>query len=230
MAAAEARWGAGVLAVLPGRWDFRVARPVQAETGDWIHDGWEAWEHLPGRTDPTRWNAALDAGIAFHRSLAGIARPEFLDERDNPWTRADRIAWGDSDAADDPVLVTLMELRRPVRTDAQLVHGDLLGNVLYASGLPPAIIDWSAYWRPTGWAAAVIAVDAMCWHGADTGLADRWSWIPDWEQVLLRALLFRMLTDQEFARARGRGLDVHTAYLPVANDVISRAQAASAVC
>jgi hypothetical protein len=49
---------------------------------------------------------------------------------------------------------------------AQLVHGDLGGNVLFAPSLAPAIIDFSPYWRPPGYAEAVAAVDAFLWFGA----------------------------------------------------------------
>jgi hypothetical protein len=49
---------------------------------------------------------------------------------------------------------------------AQLVHADLGGNVLFAPGLAPAIIDFSPYWRPPGYAEAVAAVDAFLWFGA----------------------------------------------------------------
>jgi len=36
---------------------------------------------------------------------------------------------------------------------SQLIHSDLGGNVLFHDQLPPAIIDFSAYWRPVGWGA-----------------------------------------------------------------------------
>ena len=36
------------------------------------------------------------------------------------------------------------------------MHGDLTGNVLFAEGLPPAILDLSLYFRPPGFATAVV--------------------------------------------------------------------------
>ncbi|WP_327326924.1 hypothetical protein OG735_33755 [Streptomyces sp. NBC_01210] len=45
--------------------------------------------------------------------------------------------------------------------------------VLFEPGLPPAIIDWPPYWRPAGWASAVVAVDALCWYEAEAALLDR---------------------------------------------------------
>ena len=77
---------------------------------------------------------------------------------------------------------------------AQVVHGDLIGNVLFAPDASPAIIDWPAYWRPPGWAAAVVVVDALCWHGAPAQVVDRWDHLPAWDQMLIRALIYRIAT------------------------------------
>ncbi|WP_091039103.1 aminoglycoside phosphotransferase [Glycomyces harbinensis] len=218
----ESRWRASVLEAVADTGRFRVARPVRAASGDWLHGGWEAWRHAEGRTDPKRWDDALDAGAAFHEALAGVARPAFLDDRDDWWSRADRVSWDLEAVEEHPTLEPLMRARRPVGAAAQAVHGDLLGNVLYAPGLPPAVIDWAPYWRPAGWAAAVAVVDALCWHGAGGSLlagAER----SDWPQMLLRALLFRMITDREAGRAGGGEWHPHPAYAPVAALVIAAA-------
>jgi hypothetical protein len=103
----------------------------------------------------------------------------------------------------------------------------VLGNVLYTPGEPPTMIDWAPYWRPTSWAAAVAVVDALCWHGADEALVQRWSSLEHWGQMLLRALLFRMITDLESSRAAGRPWRPHPAYAPVARLVLARAGSAS---
>ena len=47
-----------------------------------------------------------------------------------------------------PEVARLVAARRSVDAVSQLVHGDLSGNVLLAHGLPPAVIDFSPYWRP----------------------------------------------------------------------------------
>jgi prepilin-type processing-associated H-X9-DG protein len=69
------------------------------------------------------------------------------------------VAWGERDpasvlaAAPAPLngqLRSLLAARRPVHLPAQLIHGDLGGNVLFADGEPPAVIDFSPYWRPAG--------------------------------------------------------------------------------
>lgn len=72
------------------------------------------------------------------------------------------------------------------------MHGDLFGNVLFAGSAPPAVVDITPYWRPTAWAAAVVAVDAVSWGGADTGLLADWAHLAEWPEMLRRALMFRL--------------------------------------
>lgn len=191
----ETSWRAGVLCHLPETAGFRVARPVAAADGSWCAGGWEAWRMVGGTADPHRPDEVIRAGEAFHAAVAHLPRPRFLGVRDNAWSRADRLAWGESEEGPDfPLLRPLLAARRPVAAPAQIVHGDLLGNVLFATDAPPAIIDWPPYWRPASWASAVVAVDALCWWDADPALLERWSHLPDWTQLLVRALVFRIAT------------------------------------
>lgn len=222
--AVEVRWRALALDSLPDSERVRIARPMRAASGDWLHDGWEAWRHVPGRTYLTRCDDAVEAGTAFHELLAGVPRPDFLATRDNWWSRGDRVSWDLDAVAEVSTLRPLMEARVAVSGDEQLVHGDLLGNVLYEPGLPPAIIDWAPYWRPTSWASAVAVIDGLCWHGAEAELVQRWAHLAVWPQMLLRALLYRMITDLEVARSRGEDWEPHPAYEPVAALILEQVE------
>lgn len=108
------------------------------------------------------------------------------------------MAWGEQSIEaylSIPVVRTLAALRRPVVAPAQLIHGDLTGNVLFLDGNTPAVIDLSLYWRPVAYAAGIVVADALVWEGADERLlttADEW---PDFAQCFVRALLFRIVTD-----------------------------------
>lgn len=181
----------------------RVAAPVPATDGSWVVGGWAATPFLEGEPAGWRWAEALDAGRALHRAWARLPRPSFLDRRRSPWDTGDRMAWGD-----EPLVVagdgrrTLVErlaaaLEGPVVEPFQLVHGDLGGNVLLADGLPPAVIDLSPYWRPPGWALAVVAVDALVWSDADP---DDGAFAALDRQMLLRAMLYRLVTDDVLGR------------------------------
>lgn len=215
--AAETDWRAEVLSALPASPHFRVALPVRAADGGWTAEGWEAWQYVAGQPDPHRPADVLRTAAAFHAALADVPRPGFLDTRQGPWSYGARVAWaeppldgeacdsahGDTDVA--ALIAQLTAARRPfavaTTSTPQVVHGDLLGNVLFADGLPPAVIDWPPYWYPAGWAAAVVVVDALLWYRAgpavlalgpagDGRIADPAAWA----QLLVRALLFRLAT------------------------------------
>lgn len=217
--APETRWRADVLATLPDSTEFRVARPARALNGAWIVEGWEATVLVAGEPDVSRPDDVLRAGAAFHAAIAHLPRPTFLDRRDDPWVFGDRVAWDELPLRASPtamdLLAPLIRSRRPVEAVFQVVHGDLLGNVLFAEGHPPAIIDWAAYWRPAFWASAVVVVDALCWYGAVPELADRWMCLPEWGQMLVRALIYRIVTDDAALGSIGWTRARVLAYRPV---------------
>lgn len=225
--AAETLWRAEILARLPESAEFRVARPARARNGQPMAHGWEASQYVPGEPDVSRPDDILRAGAAFHAATASIPRPAFLDRRDDPWSYADRVAWDELPVRTGPAARALLEpllaARDPVAITSQVVHGDLAGNVLFADGLPPAIIDWPAYWRPTSWACAVIVADALCWHGAPPELAARWSHLPCWGQMLVRALIYRIVTDEACLGPAGWTTDRTGAYRPVVDLAVSYA-------
>ncbi|WP_238151166.1 TIGR02569 family protein [Kribbella sindirgiensis] len=222
---AEAGWRAEVLSALPESEDFRVARPVRARDGEWVAFGWEASELLVGATDVRRQDEVLTAGAAFHEAVSGLPRPDFIDTRHDPWADGDRVAWREQSVDGSPAYVELVRplvaAWRPVELVAQVVHGDLPGNVMFADGLPPAIIDWPVYWRPPSWAAAVAVADALCWYGAEPELAARWAHLPEWGQMLVRALIYRMTTDDLANGAETWTTTRRSAYAPVIDLALS---------
>jgi prepilin-type processing-associated H-X9-DG protein len=86
------------------------------------------------------------------------------------------------------------------------VHGDLSGNVLFADGRPPAIIDFSPYWRPAAYADAIVAVDGLLWFDADPELLRLADSSQDFPQLLVRAQIFRLVALNEGARGEGADL------------------------
>ena len=188
---------------------FRVAPPVRSRHGDLVVAGWTAWKHLEGE-HAERWDDIVAVGERFHGALAGRERPSFVARRIDRWAVADRRVWGDVSVpiqtltrvtpGDDhtyeallagaKALAALLRARGAISAPSQVVHGDLSGNVLFADGLPPAIIDVSPFWRPPAYASAIVAVDAALWHGADPALLDAHP-----GPMLTRALLFRLLVE-----------------------------------
>ncbi|WP_231954269.1 hypothetical protein [Actinoplanes derwentensis] len=110
------------------------------------------------------------------------------------------MAWAESDAVFRPEFTALAARLRGAldsadeREPAQLIHGDLAGNILFAPLLPPAVIDVSPYWRPVSFAEGMIVADALCWHDGPPDLPARLG-VP--VSAVARALLFRMVTTNE---------------------------------
>lgn len=195
--AETAAWTAGVLTGV--REDgFRIARPVRTDTGAWVRDGWSAFERVQGehRLRGGPWPEVVDLSDRFHHALRQVERPPFLDHRDNVFAAADRIAWGErAFDAPEPLKATfsrLEQLARPVTLPDQVVHADLAGNLLFADGMAPAVIDFSPYWRPAAYATAQVVVDAVLWYDAGLDLTAHAADIPQLEQVVVRALRFRL--------------------------------------
>lgn len=180
---------------------FRVARLRRARDGSALVDGWCAWEHVEGSHEERRWAEVIAVGERFHAALAGVSRPALIDARTDHWAIGDRVAWGELPAArfaHVKHLPRLLAALRPIDEPSQLVHGDLTGNVLFARGLPPAVIDFSPYWRPTAFATAVVVGDALAWEGADESLLAAVEHVDDFPQFLLRALIYRIVVDALF--------------------------------
>lgn len=192
-------WQARVLEGLVDRDDFRVAPPIQAQDGSLCVAGWTCWPYLAGAHPRRGWPEVIAAGEAFHAALAQLPRPGFLDDRTDDWAIADRVAWGelplDGGERGGPIGALARRLA-PVDQDSQLIHGDLTGNVLLHRHLPPAIIDFSPYWRPATYASAIVVADALLWHEADTSVTDGAEGVADLPQMLLRAMLFRLVTER----------------------------------
>jgi uncharacterized protein (TIGR02569 family) len=193
-------WVCEVYDAWPADAGVRVPQPVRAAAGSWAVGGWAAHRWVEGRTarvaeDPAAFRRTAEA---FHAAVAGLDRPGFLADRDDPWTFGDRVAFEEEepvgpDAVLD-LLRPLLEGRRPLDLPSQPVHGDLGGNVLRHPGLPDAVIDWPPYFRPRGFALAVVAGDAVAWEDAPPELLEAWADEPAWDQLLVRALAYRVAT------------------------------------
>ena len=187
---AEATWVAETLSALVVD-EIRTPRPIRSSDGRWVIDGWSAWDRVSGRP-ALRWNDILAAGRALHAATRSLERPALLDTRMHAWAKADRMAWDEQPAPASDLASQLLTCLRPLELESQIVHGDLTRNVLFAEGEPPAVIDFSPYWRPPGWALAIVVVDAVVWHGAPYELADALGDEVEADQLLARAALFRL--------------------------------------
>ncbi len=187
---------------------FRVAKPIRARDGSWMVDGWIAEHFLEGsHATAADMPEIIEAVTNFHRALVGIPLPEYRTKDNSMWDRADIWAWGEVPDDIDPELyamaLELQALKQPVALPDQLIHGDLnLNNILIAENLPPAIIDLTPYFHPAEFALAVTAY----WEGPYKGnieILEQFRHIPEFKQMLIRAGLRMMLTQQDSKQAKG---------------------------
>jgi uncharacterized protein (TIGR02569 family) len=193
----------------------RLARPVRSTDGRYVVSGWRADTFVAGQPEP-RHDEVVSAAVRLHEATGKLERPRFLTQGpETPWAdvdvfiAADRAAWEERPLQSVPptarvapptadgqrsieLINQLAALRRPTKSPNQLVDGDLYGTVLFAGAAAPGITDITPYWRPASWAAGVVVVDALSWGEADEGLIERWNALPEWPQMLLRALMFRL--------------------------------------
>ena len=187
---------------------LRLVLPVPARDGRLVVDGWAATRFEPGTT-PCHDLATLRATAhLLHARLASAVptRPDGLDARTDQWAVADRQAY-DTDAAlraarerEEPGLADLVdaltaEVGETGLGREQLVHADLANNVLIDATGVPFVIDFSPAWRSPLWAEAVCVLDAVLWSGAPVAALADWSTGVQ-RQAMLRAALFRILSDQ----------------------------------
>jgi Phosphotransferase enzyme family len=211
----------------------RVPEPVlprgPGEAG-WSSDGWGAQVVIRGRdTGPDELDRVKEASDAFHACIRDLPRPGFMDDRDDPFAFGDRLAWeGIEPEGDEETLAVIERLRKylaPVAGRPQVIHGDIVGNVMLVDGHVPAVIDWPPYFRPVGMANAIAVTDAVTFRAAPLSLLDEWSSGEDWNQLLVRALLYRLGPTGIFAvRNRLMGILVtHVRHVrPVVDAVVSR--------
>ena len=174
--AEEAEWTSHTLSLLPPSPHFTIPTPIPSPTGHYVYESWTATQYHPGTDHPVgHWDELFEAARHFHKALEGVPEPGFLRRCTHPWARADRAAWGEESASVVPSLAPLYErllsLRKKVGVvEAQLVYGDLSGNMLFCDGKALVVIDFSPFWRGVDYAAAIAVVDGVADFGEGEGV------------------------------------------------------------
>jgi len=187
--------------------DFRIPKPIRATTGEWVFDNWVAWTVVEGKETKDQYKNKFQACDAFHHAISHLSKPTFIDKRNDPWAIADRVTWDEQKRDFDkrflpyinPIFKLLKRLN-PIQLSNQLIHGDVTGNLLLSKGLPPALIDFSFYWRPAAYAKAIMIIDAIAWQNADPVIVFL-AGNGNNEKLLLKAALRRIVEQHEHVLA-----------------------------
>jgi len=208
--------------------EFRLPKPMLSNQGKFVYQGWQAWESLEGRPERGRWEEKVEICIRFHQAMAGYPRPAYFKWREqNPWVVADKVTWGEMEIVHHPRIAPAIErlskCLREVHETSQLIHGDFGGNVLFSKEAPPAIIDFSPYWRPVEFAVGIIIADAIVWEGADLSLIELGSKLSNFHQHLLRAELRRIIEIETLQQMYGwKMLEQIEAHFPLIEAISKR--------
>lgn len=195
-----------------------VSRPILSSDGRFSVSGWRARTFISGHAAP-RFDECIMAALRVGEALRAESKPAFLTVPliGGTWSEQELFAAAEAAAfGDDPAVwlaaalpadsvpredvaqalvkaAQLASLRKDLEEPEQLVHGDVLGCVIFDGAADPILTDVVPVWRQAGWPVALIIVDAMAWGNGADALIDRWSHIPDIEQLLLRAVLYRVI-------------------------------------
>ena len=131
--------------------------------------------------------------------MAKVAKPDWFDKKTDVFALADKMAWKelpiyDFEIANEP-LQRAFGLLRENQLPNQLVHGDWgPEQILFDDALPPAVLDMTPYFRPRDYPVADMLISAMVNDGADISILDLGKNIEDFDQLILRAMIFRTCT------------------------------------
>ncbi|WP_288813290.1 TIGR02569 family protein [uncultured Corynebacterium sp.] len=195
-----------------------VSRPIVSSDGRFSVSGWRARTFLSGHRAP-RFDEMATAALRIGEALRGEARPAVLDSPplSGQWDENEIFAAAEEAAfAEDPTVwlttvldadsvpradvaqalakaAELTELRGEISEPSQLVHADVLGCVIFDGSADPILTDLVPAWRPAGWPVALLIVDAMAWANGPNALIERWSHLPDFRELVVRAALYRVV-------------------------------------
>ncbi|OBT39282.1 hypothetical protein VE00_10594 [Pseudogymnoascus sp. WSF 3629] len=160
--AEEAEWISRTLSLLPPSPHFTIPTPIPSSTGHYVYGNWTPTQYCPGTDHPVgHWEELFEAARKFHKAFEEA--------------QADRVAWGEESISVIPSLAPLYERLLSLRKDvgvvqAQLVHGDLSGNMLFRDGKPAVVIDFSPFWRHVDYASAIAVMDGIADFGEGEGV------------------------------------------------------------
>ena len=195
---------------------LRIARPVRTTDGRYLMAGWRASHYVDGAV-AKRVDETVGAALRLADALASVEVPNFAvahvtkqaSPKDN-FVLADRAAW-----SEDPTLMLnttvppevqatekwawaldcsnrLRHSWQPIDAPDQVGHADMLATTIFHGTQAPVVTDIVGVAHPHGYTAAQVMVDGLIAGVVDERITDRFSHLPDNDQLMLRSLLYRI--------------------------------------
>ena len=195
---------------------LRIARPVRTTDGRYLMAGWRASHYVDGAV-AKRVDETVGAALRLADALASVEVPNFAvahvtkqaSPKDN-FVLADRAAW-----SEDPTLMLnttvppdvqatekwawaldfsnrLRHSWQPIDAPDQVGHADMLATTIFHGTQAPVVTDIVGVAHPHGYTAAQVMVDGLIAGVVDERITDRFSHLPDNDQLMLRGLLYRI--------------------------------------
>ena len=176
-------------------YDAFLVKPVKAKNGKFIVENLGATNYFTKSKHDFNVANILQLCRSLNEKIKHISKPEWIDEPNNPWKKAQQIAWEtESNNAYPEEIQALLNLRKPINLPVQLVHIDMAQNILKNDLNRYAIIDFTPAFFPKEYAEAIIVIDSIAWHQAPWSTIDYLGINTELSyQLLLRALIFRLV-------------------------------------
>jgi len=176
--------------------ELRVAMPVRSREGNYIENSIGATKYYEATFSRDKIETKLSTCRKLNNVISNIPKPDAFDSWQNPWTKAQDLAWSHSKSQNLQIpqeIKSLLNLREQIETPNQLVHVDLAGNILFAANDNPIIIDFTPGFYPKEYAEVLLLIDSIAWYDASIDCLDFLTLTGKLRrQLILRALIFRL--------------------------------------
>lgn len=176
--------------------ELQVAVPIRSRDGNYIENSIGATRYYEATFLRNRLETKLDTCRRLNKMISNVPKPEDFDSWQNPWTKAQDLAWSYSKNSNLEIpeeIKSLLNMREKVEMPNQLVHVDLAGNILFDANQKPVIIDFTPGFYPKEYAEVLLLVDSIAWYDASIEILELLTLTGRLkQQIILRALIFRL--------------------------------------
>jgi hypothetical protein len=184
---------------------YRLSKPIKSNYGTFIYKGWCCMQYEPGKHRKGDLKDKIEISRLLHHDLENSCYKE-LPKADSVWAKAHLIAWQREKLPHNisgQAIKTLEELLVTVSLrecyNVQVVHSDLLGNILFDDILNPLIIDFSPTIAPVEYAEAILVCDSIAWEGSSISEIELICHTEFNIEMIIRAIIFRLSVAAIFA-------------------------------